>query len=154
ASSGWYFPLFWDTTFFVNGKWGYITKNAGGDLPLYEKFYLGGINSVRGFKYSAISPTDPATGQKIGGEQMVQFNLEYIFPLVQKAGLKGVLFFDAGNVFTKDQTMDLGSLRKSVGVGIRWYSPIGPLRLEWGWNFEPKPGEDTSNWEFTIGTFF
>ncbi|MCJ7833107.1 MAG: outer membrane protein assembly factor BamA, partial [Deltaproteobacteria bacterium] len=101
AGSGWYFPLFWNTTFFVNGKWGYITQNAGGDLPLYEKFYLGGINSVRGFKFNTISPKDPATGQVIGGEQMVQFNVEYIFPLFQKAGLKGILFFDAGNVFTK-----------------------------------------------------
>ncbi|MHB8842891.1 MAG: outer membrane protein assembly factor BamA, partial [Candidatus Aquicultor sp.] len=154
ASSGWYLPFFGETTFFINGKWGYMTKNAGGDLPLYEKFYLGGINSIRGFKYNTISPTDPATGQVIGGEQMVQFNLEFIFPLIQKAGLKGLVFFDAGNVFTKDQTIDLGNLRKSVGVGVRWYSPIGPLRVEWGWNFEPKSGEDTSNWEFTVGTFF
>ena len=154
ASSGWYFPLFWNTTFFANGKVGYMTQNPGGDLPLYEKFYLGGINSIRGFKYNSISPTDPATGQVIGGEQMVQFNFEYIFPLYQKLGLKGLVFFDAGNVFTKDQRIDLGNLRKSAGVGIRWYSPIGPLRLEWGWNLEPKPGEDQSTWEFTIGTFF
>ncbi len=154
ASSGWHIPFFKQTTFFVNGKWGYITQNPGGDLPLYEKFYLGGINSIRGFKYGDISPKDLATGQSIGGEQMVQFNLEFIFPLIEKAGLKGLIFFDAGNVFTKDQSIDLGSLRKSVGGGIRWYSPMGPLRLEWGWNFEPKAGENGSNWEFTIGTFF
>ncbi len=154
ASSGWYFPLFWETTFFANGKWGYITRNSGGDLPLYEKFYLGGINSVRGFKYYDISPTDPLTGQKIGGEQMVQFNFEYIFPLVQKAGIKGLVFFDAGNAYTKDESINFGELRKSVGVGIRWYSPMGPLRLEWGWNLDPKPGENTNNWDFSIGTFF
>jgi outer membrane protein insertion porin family len=154
ASSGWYFPFIGPTTLFVNGKWGYITQNPGGDLPLYEKFYLGGINSIRGFKDFNISPTDPATGQRIGGEQMIQFNLEFIFPLITKAGLKGLLFFDAGDVYTKDQSIDLGALRKSVGVGLRWYSPIGPLRLEWGWNFEPKPGEEESLWAFTIGTFF
>jgi outer membrane protein insertion porin family len=90
----------------------------------------------------------------IGGEQMVQFNFEYIFPLYKSAGLKGLIFFDAGNVFTKDQTIDLGNLRTSVGVGVRWYSPIGPLRLEWGYNLEPKPWENQSNWEFSIGTFF
>jgi outer membrane protein insertion porin family len=154
ASSGWYFPLFWGTTFFANGKWGYIKQNAGGDLLLYEKFYLGGINSVRGFKYYDISPVDPVTGQKIGGEQMLQFNFEFIFPLIQKAGIKGLVFFDAGNAYTKEETMSFGSLRKSVGVGIRWYSPMGPLRLEWGWNLEPKPGENTNNWDFSIGTFF
>ncbi|MBI4768102.1 MAG: outer membrane protein assembly factor BamA [Deltaproteobacteria bacterium] len=154
ASSGWFFPLFWRTTFFAHGKWGYITQNAGGDLPLYEKFYLGGINTVRGFIYNEISPKDPATGQSIGGEQMVQFNFEFIFPLIEKSGLKGVIFFDAGDVYTKDQSIDLGSLRKSVGAGIRWYSPLGPLRLEWGWNFDPRPGERGNNWEFSIGTFF
>lgn len=154
ASSGWYFPLFWDTTFFANGKWGYVTQNSGGDLPLYEKFYLGGINSVRGFKYFDISPTDPVTGQKIGGEQMLQFNFEWIFPLVQKAGIKGLLFFDAGNAYSKNEGLNAGSLRKSAGLGIRWYSPMGPLRLEWGWNLDPKPGENTNNWDFTIGTFF
>lgn len=154
ASSGWYFPFYGETTFFVNGKWGLITQNPGGDLPLYQKFYLGGINSVRGFKYYSISPLDPATGQKIGGEQMVQFNLEYIFPLVQKAGLKGLVFFDAGNAYTKSEDFDFRSLRKSVGLGIRWYSPMGPLRLEWGWNIDQRPGEDTNNWDFSIGTFF
>ncbi len=154
ASSGWYLPFFAGTNFFLNGKWGYITQNPGGDLPLYEKFYLGGINSIRGFKFNDISPSDPATGQRIGGEQMVQFNFEYIFPLIEKAGLKGLVFFDAGNVWSKDQSIDLGNLRKSAGVGVRWYSPIGPLRLEWGYNLEPQPGESQSNWEFTIGTFF
>jgi len=153
-SSGWYIPLFWGTTFFANGKWGYITRNPGGDLPLYEKFYLGGINSIRGFKYSSISPRDPNTGQQIGGEQMIQFNFEFIFPLMAKAGLKGVLFYDMGNVFTKEEGLNLGNLRKSAGLGIRWYSPIGPLRLEWGYVLDRKPGEDQSNWEFTIGAFF
>jgi outer membrane protein insertion porin family len=154
AGSGWHIPLLWGTTFFANGKWGYITRNAGGDLPLYEKFYLGGINSIRGFKYNDISPRDPATNQQIGGEHMVQFNFEFIFPLMEKAGLKGVLFFDTGNVFTKEEGLKLGSLRKSAGLGIRWYSPIGPLRLEWGYVLDQKTGEDKSNWEFTIGAFF
>jgi outer membrane protein insertion porin family len=154
ANSGWYIPLFWGTTFFANGRWGYITRNPGGDLPLYEKFYLGGINSIRGFKYNAISPTDPATGQQIGGEHMIQFNFEFIFPLIAKAGLKGLVFFDAGNVFTKEEGLKLGSLRRSAGLGIRWYSPIGPMRLEWGYVLDRKPGEDQSNWEFTIGAFF
>jgi outer membrane protein insertion porin family len=154
ASSGWYFPFYWDTTFFVNGKWGYITQNTGGDLPLYEKFYLGGIDSVRGYKLNSISPTDPATGDKIGGEHMLQFNFEYVFPLYKSAGLKGLVFFDAGNAYAKNEGYDVGSLRKSVGVGLRWYSPLGPLRLEWGWNIAPRSGEDTNNWDFSIGTFF
>jgi outer membrane protein insertion porin family len=155
AVSGWYFPLFWDTTFFVGGKGGYITQNSGGgDLPLYEKFFLGGINSLRGFRVFTVSPLDPRTNDPIGGEQMVQFNVEYVFPLIPKIGVKGLVFFDAGNVFAKDQAIDLGSLRQSVGVGIRWYSPLGPLRLEFGWNFNPKPGDQNDPIEFSIGGSF
>ena len=152
ASSGWYFPLFWGTTFFINGKAGYIVEN--GKVPDYEKFYLGGINSIRGFKYNTIGVIDPATGQIEGGDQMVQFNLEYIFPLFPSVGFKGVVFFDTGNVYNKADSIDAGNFKKTVGLGVRWYSPMGPLRLEWGWNLDPKPGEDSNNWEFSIGTFF
>ncbi|MBI5585583.1 MAG: outer membrane protein assembly factor BamA [Deltaproteobacteria bacterium] len=152
AGSGWYFPLFWGTTFFVNGKAGYIQEH--GKVPDYEKFYLGGINSIRGFKYYDIGVVDPVTGNKFGGDKMVQFNLEYIFPVIEKAGVKGVLFFDTGNVYLKDDPIDASNFKKTVGVGVRWYSPMGPLRLEWGYNIDPKPGEDTSNWDFSIGTFF
>ncbi len=152
ASSGWYFPLFWGTTFFINGKAGYIAEN--GKVPDYEKFYLGGINSIRGFKYNTIGVIDPKTGQNEGGDQMVQFNLEYIFPLFPSFGFKGVLFFDTGNVYNQGDTIDAGKFKKTAGLGVRWYSPMGPLRLEWGWNLDPKPGEDSNNWEFSIGTFF
>ena len=154
ASSGWFFPLFWETTFAVHGKVGYIEQNAGGDLPLYEKFYLGGMNSIRGYPALSISPKDPVTGDKIGGDKMVQLNIEYIFPIIAKAGIKGVLFLDLGNAYLKDETMDFKSLKKSIGAGIRWYSPMGPLRLEFGYNIDPAPGDPSNNWDFTIGTVF
>ena len=152
AGSGWFFPLFWGTTFFANGKVGFIQEH--GKVPDYEKFYLGGINSIRGFKYNSIGVIDPVTGNIQGGDKMVQFNLEYIFPVFPAAGLKGVVFFDTGNVYSKDDSIDAANFKKTVGLGVRWYSPMGPLRLEWGWNVDPKPGEDTNNWEFTIGSFF
>lgn len=152
--SGWFFPVFWDTVVHVNGGIGYVVENTGGKLPVYEKFYLGGLNSVRGFKFGDISPVDPVTGDRIGGEEMLLLNLEYIFPIIKKAGLKGVLFFDAGNAFTKSEGYDVGDLRKSVGFGFRWFSPLGPLRLEWGYNLSPRPGEEHSGWDFTIGGTF
>ena len=152
ATSGWYFPVIWDTTFFMHGKGGYIQEH--GKVPDYEKFYLGGINSIRGFKYYSIGVVDPVTGNIFGGDKMVQFNLEYIFPIVQKAGIKGVVFYDTGNVYSASQTIDASKFKQTVGGGVRWYSPMGPLRLEWGYNLNPQPGEDTSNWDFSIGTFF
>ncbi|MFH0809324.1 MAG: outer membrane protein assembly factor BamA [Pseudomonadota bacterium] len=158
ASSGWYYPLWWDIVFFGRGKAGYIKPIGSGDrvLPLYERFYLGGINSVRGFDYYTISPR--VQGDYVGGNKMLLFNFELQFPLVKDAGLMGVAFYDAGNAFgvppSNEGDFDLFDLRDSAGVGFRWFSPIGPLRVEWGRNLHPRPGEKTSNWEFSVGQMF
>jgi outer membrane protein insertion porin family len=154
ARSAWFFPFFLNSAFSIQGKWGYIDQRPGGELPVYEKFTLGGMNTVRGFKYGDISPVDPATGDRIGGEKMMVYNVEFRFPLQKEQGVMGILFFDAGNVFTKDEDYTFSGIRSGTGVGIRWYSPVGPLRLEWGKNLNPKPGETESVWEFTIGTPF
>jgi len=154
AKSAWFFPFFLDSAFSMQGKWGYIDQRPGGELPVYEKFTLGGMNTVRGFEYGDISPIDPVTGDKIGGEKMMVYNVEFQFPLVKEQGVMGVLFFDAGNVFTADEDYTFSGIRRGAGVGIRWYSPVGPLRLEWGKNLDPKLGEAESVWEFTIGTPF
>ena len=154
ARSAWYFPLRGDTVFMAQGRWGYITKRSGGKLPVYQKFRIGGLNTVRGFDYASISPTDPATGDKIGGEKMMVYNFEYRFPLIKEAGIVGLFFMDMGNVFTKDESYGFSGIKKSVGTGIRWYSPIGPLRLEYGKVLGPKEGEPSGNWEFSIGGIF
>ena len=154
ARSAWFFPFFLDSAFSIQGKWGYIDQRPGGELPVYEKFTLGGMNTVRGFRYGTISPIDPATGDRIGGEKMMVYNVEFRFPLQKEQGVMGILFFDAGNVFTKDENYTFSGIRRGAGVGIRWYSPAGPLRLEWGKNLDPKPEESESVWEFTIGTPF
>ncbi len=154
ARTAWFFPFIWDTAFSVQGRWGYVKQRSGGQLPVYEKFTLGGMNSVRGFDYGAISPLDPETGDKIGGEKMMVYNFEFRFPLQREQGVWGVVFFDAGNVFTEDEEWTFKGIRMGAGAGIRWITPIAPLRLEWGYNLNRKPGEDASNWEFTLGTPF
>ncbi len=154
ARSAWYFPLFWDTVLMAQGRWGLERKRPGGKLPVFEKFTLGGINSVRGFDYGSISPRDPATGDKIGGEKMMVYNLEYRFPLAKEQGVVGVVFFDAGNVFEKDEKVTFTDIRRSVGAGIRWYSPVGPLRIEYGKNLDPRTGEPSGRWEFSVGGAF
>jgi outer membrane protein insertion porin family len=151
--SGWFFPLPWlEHVFFLRGKLGYIVQRSEGALPVYERFYLGGMESVRGFAYGAVGPRDPETGAMLGGVKMALFNAEYIFPLFKESGLMGVLFYDAGNAWDRDETMS--GMQQSVGGGIRFYSPLGPLRLEWGYILHPRPGEQRSRWEFSIGTFF
>jgi outer membrane protein insertion porin family len=154
AQSAWFFPLFWDTVFMAQGRWGYLQGRSGGALPVYEKFYLGGINTVRGFEYAAISPLDPETGDKIGGEKMMVYNLEYRVPLLKEQGIIGLAFFDAGNVFRSEDSYTFSGIREGAGGGIRWYSPMGPLRLEWGRNLDPRRGEPSSRIEFSIGGMF
>lgn len=158
ATSGWYYPLWWETTFHVKGSIGYAVENEDGKLPVYEKFYLGGLNTIRGFDSGKISPlelnNDGVTYSKIGGEKMWYGNLEWIFPIVKEIGLKGLVFFDLGNVYTDSETWDIADLRYSTGLGFRWLSPMGPLRLEWGWNLDPEEGEKQGVWDFSIGGTF
>ncbi|MEJ2586361.1 MAG: outer membrane protein assembly factor BamA [Deltaproteobacteria bacterium] len=151
ARTAWFFPLFWETVFMAQGRWGYIQDR--GHLSVYQKFFLGGINTVRGFKYWSISPVDE-NGYKIGGTKMMCYNLEYRFPVLKEQGVVGLVFFDAGNVFGEDQSWTFSGIRKSAGAGVRWYSPIGPLRLEYGFNLEPQGDEPSGRWEFSVGGAF
>jgi len=152
ARSAWFFPVKWGTAIMLQGRLGYLEKRSGGRLSVFQKYKLGGINTVRGFNYGTISPME---GENyIGGEKMMVYNVEYRFPLVQEQGVSGVLFFDAGNVFLKDENFTFSGIRKSAGAGIRWYSPMGPLRLEYGRNLDPRDWESRGRWEFTIGGFF
>jgi outer membrane protein insertion porin family len=154
ARSSWYFPLPWKTVFLAQGHWGYMSPRSGGKLPIYQKYRLGGINTIRGFDYLTISPKDPKTRDSIGGVKMMYYNFEYRFPLLKQQGVVGIVFFDAGNVYTEDDSYSFSEIKKSSGVGIRWYSPLGPLRVEYGKNLDPKDDEKSGNWEFTVGGFF
>ena len=154
AFSSWYFPLPWTTVFHIKGSVGQVWENETGKLPVYERFFLGGINTIRGFEYARASPIDPETGDRIGGDKMWYTNIEYVFPLLDEAGVRGVFFFDAGKVTASDEDWNLDRYNKSVGVEVRWLSPMGPLRLVWGYNLDPENDEDTSVWDFSVGGSF
>lgn len=149
--SAWYFP-FGKTTFMVRGRFGYARGIFNKKLPLYERYYVGGIYTIRGLGYGEAGPRDEETGDPIGGTEQLIFNTEYIFPIFPEARFKGLIFFDAGNSYEKFN--NFGSLRYTTGAGIRWISPIGPIRLEWGYNINKKPDESSSKFEFAFGTFF
>jgi outer membrane protein insertion porin family len=153
--SSWYFPLRFplgNSTGMLRGRFGYSSGLFGREVPLYDRFYVGGINTVRGLGFGEGGPRDEKTGDVIGGTEELIFNAEYIFPIVSELKLKGVVFFDAGNSY--ESFKNFPQLRYTTGAGIRWISPVGPIRIEWGYNLDRKPGEDASRIEFTFGTFF
>ena len=158
AETGWYVPLFKSTVGFVHGKTGLVHRNSGKILPDYERFFLGGINSLRGFDWEDISPKEVnkyGYETEVGGNKFVQFNFEYLVPLIKEAGIIGLIFYDTGDVYDEGENVDLGDLRKSVGYGVRWYSPMGPIRIEYGYILNPEEGEKTGGrWEFTMGEAF
>jgi outer membrane protein insertion porin family len=155
AETAWYLPFWWNTVFMARGRLGYIeARPEDGKLPIYQKYRIGGINTVRGYEYGDISPRDPNTGDRIGGEKMMVYNFEFRFPLIKEQGVTGVFFFDAGNVWRERDNYDFGDLKMSAGPGVRWYSPIGPIRLEYGYVIDPGPDEPSGNFEFGIGGFF
>lgn len=149
--SAWFIPMK-STSIMLRGRFGYATGIGGEELPLYERFYVGGIYTVRGLDYGEAGPRDEETGDEIGGTEQLIFNVEYIFPLISDIRLKGLIFFDAGNSY--DEFNNFGELRYTTGLGVRWISPIGPVRIEWGYNLDKKPGESSSRFEFAFGTFF
>jgi outer membrane protein insertion porin family len=155
ATSTWFFPLPLETVIVLRGDWGYIRgRPEDGNLPMYQLFRAGGPFSVRGYETGTISPQDPLTGDYIGGEKKMIYNAEFHFPLVKAQGVEGVLFFDAGNVFLESETVTFKDIPSSYGLGVRWYSPVGPLRLEYGWKVNPQPGESSGEWIFTVGRGF
>ena len=160
AELGWYIPVYKGLVTFFHGESGWVEQIPGYTLPDYEKFYLGGMNSVRGFEFQDIyikGINSDGEETEEGGETYVQFNFELSYPLFKDLGIVGVIFYDTGNVYGPDETIDLGNLRQAAGYGIRWYSPIGPIRIEGGHILDPieENGEDSGvNWEFSMGGAF
>ncbi|HSQ77808.1 MAG TPA: outer membrane protein assembly factor BamA, partial [Nitrospirota bacterium] len=161
ADSAWYYPLFWDTVFMARGRIGSVGSLIDKPVPIGERFFVGGSGTVRGFRYGTAGPVD-ILNNRVGGTKELIFNLEYNFPLVPAARLKGVIFYDMGRAFDdglsrkadEPNQISLRELRHAWGWGFWWLSPLGPLRFEWGYIIHKKPTDEASEFEFSIGTLF
>ena len=170
VDSRWYFPFKWGTAFMTRGSAGYVRGYGGDEVPVFERFFLGGLDTLRGFEDRMVGPRGGSenmpvdyidgkpvylTGDAVvGGEKMAFCNFEYLFPLIKAAKIRGLVFFDMGSSWGgpgEDTSFDL---RKSVGFGVRWNSPFGPLRIEWGLNLSPKEDEKSSEFGFSAGAGF
>jgi outer membrane protein insertion porin family len=108
---------------------------------------------MRGFKYGMAGPLDPSTGDVIGATNELYFNTEWIFNVYKPAGLKGFLFFDYGKGFNTTGGFSQ-SLRPAAGFGMRWFSPMGPITVELGFNLNRKSGESSNVFDFSMGRAF
>lgn len=121
-------------------------------FPLFKRFFPGGINSVRGYESRSMGPK--VGDSEYGGSKHFVNNTELIFPLAESAGIRGLVFFDIGEAFDDSQSMDFGDLRKAYGTGIRWSSPLGPIRLEFGFPMDKEEGDSNMQTMFTFGAPF
>ena len=148
-----YTPLPFDTRFSVRARFGAIEGIGGKAIPLTERFFVGGINTMRGFVFGRAGPVVPGIYSIIGASKELIFNFDYIFTISADAKLNGVIFFDYGKGFDDNDKLSL-NLRKAAGIEGRWISPFGPLRVAYGLNLAPQTGERTGVFEFTIGSLF
>jgi len=156
GETAYYIPLFWKFVAAPHIEAGYVNKTKDKKLPDYEKFYLGGIGSLRGFERDDLAPRDE-DGNSIGGDKYVQFNFDVTFPLLKDQGVYGDIFFDTGKVYGDNEKIELNpaDLRQSAGLGIRWLSPMGPIVFAYGFILDPeKRDSGPGNWEFSMASAF
>jgi outer membrane protein insertion porin family len=126
-----------------------------GRMPIHERFFAGGSNSFRGEGFDELGPKDPSSARPIGGKALLLFNFELTFPIVSSlTNLAGAVFYDAGNVFYNRSDFDLRDIEHALGLGLRYRTPLGPLRLELGWNLSDPSRRGRPLVFITIGHVF
>jgi outer membrane protein insertion porin family len=150
-TSSWFFPMPLKTVYNLRAQVGNIGGYGGREVPIYEKFFVGGLATVRGFEYGMAGPKDEF-GDPIGGNYMLVFNNEIVFPLSREIGLRGAAFLDFGK--GADKWNRLFPLRIGYGVGIRWFSPFGPIHIDIGFNPNQRAGEKSRVIDFTAGAVY
>lgn len=146
-----YFPV-WKKKRLVFGQrvqGGFAQGIGGKDLPIFERFFAGGSNTLRGFTYNEVGPQED--GEAVGGDSRFLWSSELRYPLLDQMNLTGIGFLDAGNVYSDISDFDPFNLRSAIGAGIRLFSPIGPMGFDYGIKLDQKPGESSGEFHFKMG---
>lgn len=162
GSAQFYYPIIGPLTFRQFAKTGYIKSLNSRPVPLYERYFLGGPYSLRGYDWRSvgpriripISPGGPEDEFTYGGDKQVLFVSELEWLVLPKAGIALAAFFDAGNAFAEEQNFSITNLKADIGFGIRWNSPMAPLRFEWGFPLIKRRDDDAYEFNFSMGSYF
>ena len=152
-----YYELMRNHVLHFRTKVGGIFKNGSDEVPVFERFWLGGMDSVRGYRSRDIVPRDPKTRDRIGGTRMAYANFEYLYAINTKLGLSLVPFFDIGMNLDTDNTYNLSDeIIKSTGLELRWRSPMGDLRFAYGYPLDKDRWgrKQSGRFEFSMGHMF
>ena len=114
-------------------------------VPISERFFAGGANTIRGYGERMVGPPD-SNASPVGGKSMLVFNAECTFPIIEV--IKGAVFYDAGNVWRDSYHVDFTELVNGVGVGVRVKTPIGPIKLDYGYGLNYRDWDDSKNGRF------
>lgn len=157
----WFKDVFKDVVFMLNGELGYADSYGDGEYPFFKNFFAGGVNSVRGFENGTLGPRDidPATNEDffVGGTTRIVGNAEVFVPLPlikDSSQFRLSAFFDAGRVYGDEESISLGELRYSTGLGLSWFSPFGPLKLVLAKPLNEEDGDETQTLQFQFGQQF
>ena len=153
-----YRPLIDKLVFGAHGRINYGAGYAGQVLPAFERYFMGGPTTLRGFTIQDVGPKDKS-GDPVGGSKALLLNLELQYPFTKS--LRGFLFYDRGNVYgtgpdisLTSEDFDLGEMRHSIGAGFRFISPMGPLGFAYGIKLAPQSGEPIGQFHFSAGSAF
>lgn len=153
-----YHPLIGKLVGAAHGRVNFAEGYGGEGLPGFERYFMGGPTSLRGFTIQDVGPKD-SDGDPVGGSQSLLVNLEVQYPFTKS--FRGFLFYDRGNVYgsgsdtsTTAKNFDLGEMRSSVGAGIRFISPFGPLGFAYGVKLDKETGEEAAEFHFSAGSAF
>lgn len=175
ATARYYKNIFWDVVFRNNLTYGALSSIDGQPIPFTQLFRLGGPNNLRGYQFRNVGTrrfsqklfnylTSPEVGLTpqnalqqantvVGGTQQAYWMTELEFPLAKEAGMRAVIFYDTGMA---EDDLASSRLRSDIGFGIRWFSPMGPLRFEFGFPLDRQAefGERSNNFQFAVGSPF
>jgi outer membrane protein insertion porin family len=177
AKTSFYFPFFDKQVLQLVGAAGVVdafgsSRNAGSNVtetvfgggvtntvhasinpvPIFDRYFLGGANTLRGFAFRQVSPKD-GFGEPIGGNGFMNATAEYTYPIVER--VRGAFFFDIGNVYQNAYDFSLNNMKSDAGIGVRLNLPIGPLRLDYGYPIMTDQSSGrTGKIQFSVGYQF